>query len=119
VVSEALPATALVEGNRLPFAPEWQGHVGVSYDAYMGNFILTPRVDASYQGATFFDATNTPEIAQLDDYTVVNASLVLATRGGRVSASTAPVLVAIPRRFPSWVPVAAGPHVLTGTIYRP
>ena len=35
--------------------------------------VITPRVDASYQDTTFFDATNTREIAQLDDVTTVNA----------------------------------------------
>jgi iron complex outermembrane receptor protein len=34
-------------------------------------------VDASFQTRTFFDATNTPEIAQLSDVTVLNASLGL------------------------------------------
>jgi iron complex outermembrane receptor protein len=38
---------------------------------------LTPRIDASYQSKTFFDATNTPEIAQLGGYTVLNTALVL------------------------------------------
>jgi iron complex outermembrane recepter protein len=73
----------LVAGNVLPFAPEWQGHVGVKYDAHIGNFVMTPRVDVSYQDTTFFDSTNTREIAQLDDVTTVNASLALGTDGGK------------------------------------
>ena len=38
-----------VEGNVLPFAPEWQGHVGVAYTAMPAMLDITPRVDASYQ----------------------------------------------------------------------
>ncbi|HTU65290.1 MAG TPA: TonB-dependent receptor [Steroidobacteraceae bacterium] len=67
----------LLEGNRLPFAPEWQGHVGLSYEAHAGAFDIVPRVDVSYQARTFFDATNTPEIAQDSDVTTVNASVQL------------------------------------------
>jgi iron complex outermembrane recepter protein len=67
----------LVEGNTLPFAPQWTGHLGFAYTAHAGNLEIVPRVDASYQSETFFDATNTPEIAQLDDITTVNASLQL------------------------------------------
>jgi iron complex outermembrane receptor protein len=65
----------LVEGNFLPFAPEWQVHVGLAYTAHAGSIDIEPRIDASFQPTTFFDATNTPEIAQLDDVTTVNASL--------------------------------------------
>ena len=40
---------------------------------HAGKIEIKPRVDASFQPTTFFDATNTPEIAQLDDVTTVNA----------------------------------------------
>ncbi len=65
----------LVEGNVLPFAPEWTGHLGLAYTAHAGNLEIEPRLDVSYQAETFFDATNTQEIAQDDDVTTVNASL--------------------------------------------
>jgi len=71
-----------VVGNRLPFAPEWQGHVGIEYAATLGSLVITPRVDASYQDTTFFDAINTPEIAQLDSVTTVNAQLQVGSEGG-------------------------------------
>jgi iron complex outermembrane receptor protein len=64
-------------GNELPFAPRWQGHVGLAYTAHTGSLEITPRLNASYQSRTFFDATNTPEIAQLGGYTVLNTALVL------------------------------------------
>jgi iron complex outermembrane receptor protein len=69
-------------GNALPFAPRWQGHIGAAYTIRAATLRLTPRVDASYQSKTFFDATNTPEIAQLGGYTVLNASFVIAPDSG-------------------------------------
>jgi iron complex outermembrane receptor protein len=76
-----LPAE-LVVGNVLPFAPEWQGHLGLAYSARANGLVITPRVDVSYQDTTFFDASNTREIAQLDDVTAVNASLVFGRDDG-------------------------------------
>ncbi len=78
----AILPPGLVEGNVLPFAPEWQWHLGAEYDIRLGDFVITPRVDVSYQDATYFDATNTPEIAQLDDVTVVNAAVLLGPDEG-------------------------------------
>jgi iron complex outermembrane receptor protein len=65
----------------LPFAPEWQAHLGLSYAAHAGDLTIQPRVEASYQVRTYFDATNTREIAQLEDVTAVNASVQLRATG--------------------------------------
>ncbi len=63
-------------GNALPFSPELQANLGVSYAADLGNgATLTPRVDLAYQDRTYFDANNTPEIAQLESASVINLSL--------------------------------------------
>ena len=72
----------LVEGNVLPFAPEWQGHLGIQYSAHAGKVLIIPRVDVSYQDTTYFDATDTIEIAQSDDVTTANASIRFAKEGG-------------------------------------
>jgi iron complex outermembrane receptor protein len=72
----------LVAGNALPFAPDQQAHFGIGYDARPGNLVLTPRLDVSFTDRMFFDATNTPEIAQLESVTVVNVSLALAPSAG-------------------------------------
>jgi iron complex outermembrane receptor protein len=40
---------------------------------------LTPRVDLSYTDSQFFDAGNSPEIAQTSSVTLLNASLALET----------------------------------------
>jgi iron complex outermembrane receptor protein len=69
-------------GNALPFAPRWQGHLGIAYTVHAASIQATPRLDASYQSQTFFDATNTPQIAQLGGYTVLNASLVVSPDTG-------------------------------------
>lgn len=71
-----LPPGLLV-GNALPYAPEFQGHLGLAYTFHAGDMEIVPRVDASYQSETFFDATNTVEIGQLDDVTTVNLQLLL------------------------------------------
>lgn len=69
-------------GNELPYAPRWQGHIGLAYTIGTANLDITPRVDASYQSQTFFDATNTPEIAQHGGYSVLNASVVVGPVAG-------------------------------------
>jgi iron complex outermembrane recepter protein len=76
-----IPADLKV-GNQLPFAPRWQGHLGIAYIARLASLEITPRVDASYQSRTFFDATDTREIAQLGGYTVLNASVVVSPASG-------------------------------------
>jgi iron complex outermembrane receptor protein len=59
-----------------PVCARWQAHAGAAYTFRTGLFNY-PRVDASHQTKTFFDVTNTPEIAQLSDITVLNTSLAL------------------------------------------
>jgi len=76
-------ATATLD-SRLPFTPEWQGHLGLSY-RFMptASWSLTPRVDLSYTDSQFFDAGNSPEIAQSGGVTLLNASLALETEDAR------------------------------------
>ena len=55
-------------------------HLGTSYRFVpRGTWSLTPRVDVSYTDKQFFDAGNSPEIAQTSGVTLVNASLALET----------------------------------------
>jgi iron complex outermembrane receptor protein len=71
-------ASGINVGNKLPFSPEWQGNAGLSYEWTMANaWTVSPRVDVFYQDQTFFDAVNTPQIAQLDAVTLWNASVTL------------------------------------------
>jgi iron complex outermembrane receptor protein len=82
-IQEAILPPGLEEGNTLPFAPELQAHLGIAYAARLMTFEVTPRVDVSYQDTTYFDAVNTPEIAQVDTVTRVNASVAVAPAEGR------------------------------------
>jgi iron complex outermembrane receptor protein len=73
----------LVVGNRLPYAPEWQGHVGIGYTVHASSFSIMPRIDLSAQSKTYFDATNTPDIAQLDSFTTMNVAIAFAPNQGK------------------------------------
>jgi iron complex outermembrane receptor protein len=44
----------------------------------VGSATLTPRVNASYTAKQYFDAANSVEVAQLDDVTLLNASVTYA-----------------------------------------
>jgi len=74
------PTATATLSSRLPFTPEWQGHVGMAYTFHPGsNWSLIPRVDVSYTDKQFFDAGNSREIAQNEAVTLINASVTLAS----------------------------------------
>jgi iron complex outermembrane receptor protein len=74
------PTATATLSSRLPFTPEWQGHMGLSYTFRVGSaWSLTPRADVSYTDRQFFDAGNSPEIAQDEAVTLVGASLTFAS----------------------------------------
>jgi iron complex outermembrane receptor protein len=76
-------ATATLD-SRLPFTPAWQAHFGASYSLYLTDSMqLTPRVDVSYTGHQFFDASNSVDIAQTDAVTLVNGALSLESRDSK------------------------------------
>jgi iron complex outermembrane receptor protein len=106
-----LPAD-LRAGNALAYAPDRQMHFGVAYEARAGNLTITPRVDASYTDRQFFDANNTPEIAQLDDVTVVNVSVNLAP-----SAGSWRVTIGVNNATDETYPVAGNSSLSTGSGY--
>ncbi len=103
----------LVEGNILPFAPEWQTHLGIAYTAHAGSIEIKPRVDASFQPTTYFDATNTPEIAQLDDVLTVNASVVISKGDDSPWSVTLGVNNATDEEYP----IAGNSSLTTGSGY--
>jgi iron complex outermembrane receptor protein len=102
----------LVEGNLLPYAPEWQGHFGIAYTAHAGKIAIKPRVDVSYQSETFFDATNTPDIAQLDDVTTVNASLQFSGNDSKWK-----VTLGVNNATDETYPIAGNSSLTTGSGY--
>ena len=78
------PTATATLNSRLPFTPEWQGHLGMSYEFHVAsNWDLTPRVDVSYTDSQFFDAGNSVEVAQNDAVTLVNASFALSSGDGK------------------------------------
>lgn len=83
-----VPGTTQTVGpnNTLPFAPRWQANLGVGHDFDVGNATLTPRINLSYTSEQFFDAANSMEVAQLDDVTLLNASLTLELGAWRLRA---------------------------------
>jgi len=102
----------LVVGNTLPFAPKYQGHFGIAYTAHTSSLQITPRLDLSYQDRTFFDVINTPEIAQLDSVTVLNASVVIAPSDGPWS-----VTLGINNATDEVYPIAGNSSLTTGSGY--
>ena len=77
-----------------------------------GSLLITPRVDASYQDTTFFDATNTSEIAQLDDVTTVNATVQVGSDGAPWK-----VIVGVNNATDELYPVAGNSSLTTGSGY--
>jgi iron complex outermembrane receptor protein len=78
------PTATATLNSRLPFTPEWQAHLGLSYDFAVGSsWKLTPRADVSFTESQFFDAGNSREIAQLQGITLVNASLALTSEDSK------------------------------------
>jgi iron complex outermembrane receptor protein len=102
----------LAEGNRLPYAPEWQGHLGIGYSARAGNLEILPRIDVSYQSETFFDATDTVEIAQLDDITTVNAQVQIRSENSKWR-----LIAGINNATDELYPVAGNSSLTTGSGY--
>jgi iron complex outermembrane receptor protein len=102
----------LAEGNLLPYAPEWQGHLGIGYTTRAGNLEILPRMDVSYQSETFFDATDTVEIAQLDDIATLNAQVQI-----RPENSKWRVIAGINNATDEIYPVAGNSSLTTGSGY--
>jgi iron complex outermembrane receptor protein len=79
-----VPTATATLSSKLPFTPEWTGHVGASYSFDIANgWSLTPRVDVSYIAKQFFDAANSVEIAQTGGVTLWNSSIALESPDSR------------------------------------
>lgn len=69
------PAATIPPNAKLPFTPEWTVSGNTDYviaNSAMGSWNL--HVDGSYRSKTYFNATNSPDIAQAG-YTVANAAV--------------------------------------------
>ena len=63
-------------GNTLNYAPEWTAHLGLEYNASLGDKNLITRVDWAYRSDTYFDRANT-EFDTQDAYSLLNARIRL------------------------------------------
>jgi iron complex outermembrane recepter protein len=63
-----------INGNRLPFSPEWTVSLGAEYAIPLASGTLTPRVDYRMQSDVFFTAFNLP-LEKQGDYGLLNARL--------------------------------------------
>ncbi len=62
----------------LPFAPHWQGNVGVQYAFALAGGSLTPRLDYQYQSSSFATAVNHPR-NRIEHRNLVGARLTYRT----------------------------------------
>jgi len=75
-----------IDGNSLPFAPEWTLNVGAEYAVPVGDYRVTPRIDYRYQARTFFTAFNLP-LEQQEGYGLLSARVTLTDPDERFSVS--------------------------------
>ena len=71
-------AVGPINGNRLPFSPEWTIATGLEYEIAAGSFTITPRVDYRYQSAVFFSPFNLA-LEKQPGYGLLSARLTLAS----------------------------------------
>jgi iron complex outermembrane receptor protein len=111
-ISLAVLPPGLQEGNALPFAPKLQGHVGIAYTAHAGGLEIQPRLTASHQSQTYFDATNTAEIAQQRHVTTLNGSV-------RIGGGESPwkVTLGVNNATDEVYPIAGNSSLTTGSGY--
>jgi iron complex outermembrane recepter protein len=71
-------------GDQQAYTPRWSANLGLSYRLMTGLGAFVPRIDGAYRSFTYFDAPNTPQIAQ-PGYEVYNASLRYTDPSSRYS----------------------------------
>jgi iron complex outermembrane receptor protein len=74
-------SSGVTMGMKLPFAPKWQGNVGVQYALPIVGGTLTPRVDYNFQSQSFGTAINNARNS-LETRDVINARLMYRTGDG-------------------------------------
>ena len=63
-----------INGNRLPFSPEWTLSLAAEYAFDFAGGELTPRIDYRMQSEVFFTAFNLP-LERQDDYGILNGRI--------------------------------------------
>jgi len=75
------PVPGLVTGvtadSSIPYTPSLSFNLGLGYETepFKNGWTAAPRVDISHTSSQYFDAQNTPEIAQNSPVTLLNASI--------------------------------------------
>lgn len=67
-------AVGPINGNRLPFSPEWTVSLAAQYDIETSAGTFTPRIDYRLQSEVFFAAFNLP-LERQESYGLLNARL--------------------------------------------
>lgn len=67
-------ATRVPKTNQFERVSKWTASLAASYDIFMDDMTITPRLDLSYRSKYYNDVFNTPQLAQ-DAITLVNFSL--------------------------------------------
>lgn len=67
-------ATRVPKGNQFERVSKFTASLAASYDIFLDNMTVTPRIDLAYRSKYYNDVFNTPQLAQ-DAYTVVNFSI--------------------------------------------
>jgi len=73
--------SGLTADMELPFAPKWQGTIGIQYEIPFAGGTLTPRVDYNFQSTSYANAINDARNL-LEARDVVNAHLTYRTDDG-------------------------------------
>jgi iron complex outermembrane recepter protein len=80
-------AVGPINGNKLPFSPEWTFSAGAQYAIDLADYgTLTPRADFRFQSRTYFTAFNLP-LEQQPGYGLASLRLTYATASDRFSVS--------------------------------
>jgi iron complex outermembrane receptor protein len=61
-------------GDSIPNTPEWKYSVGAQYEALIGNAVVTPRLDWSWQDKQFASVNSNP-LTRLGSYGLLNARI--------------------------------------------
>ncbi|MCC6203328.1 MAG: TonB-dependent receptor [Gammaproteobacteria bacterium] len=58
------PSTRVAIGNKLERISKWSLNAALARDLYLGQWLLTPRLDWSYRSRLYNDAFNSPQLTQ-------------------------------------------------------
>jgi iron complex outermembrane recepter protein len=105
-------------GMELPFAPHWQGNLGIQYEAPLLGGTLTPRIDYNFQSESYSTAINDARNL-LERRDVINARLSYRTKGGDWEGTLGVTNVTEESYYYSKLDIFAAAGYVTATPSRP